>query len=43
MRKVIPGLSALEIADPGKEPLSSDVFAFRGQRSDQIKVRGTAR
>ena len=38
MRKGIPGLSALVTAGLNKEPLSGDVFVFRGRRGDQIKA-----
>ena len=38
MRKGIPGLSALVQVGLNKEPLSGDVFVFRGRRGDQIKV-----
>ena len=38
MRKGIPGLSALVKVSLYKEPLSGDVFVFRGRRGDQIKV-----
>lgn len=38
MRKGIPGLSALVKVALNKEPLSGDVFVFRGRRGDQIKV-----
>ena len=38
MRKGIPGLSALVKVALNKEPLSGDVFVFRGCRGDQIKV-----
>ena len=38
MRKGMPGLSALVKLSLEKEPLSGDVFVFRGRRGDQIKV-----
>jgi len=38
MRKGMPGLSALVKSSLEKEPLSGDVFVFRGRRGDQIKV-----
>ena len=38
MRKGIPGLSALVQVGLNKDPLSGDVFVFRGRRGDQIKV-----
>ena len=38
MRKGTPGLSALVKVALDKEPLSGDVFVFRGRRGDQIKV-----
>lgn len=38
MRKGMPGLAALVTAALGKDPLSGDVFVFRGRRGDQIKV-----
>ena len=38
MRKGMPGLTALVVAGLNKEPLSGDVFVFRGRRGDQIKV-----
>ena len=38
MRKGIPGLSALVKVALDKNPLSGDVFVFRGRRGDQIKV-----
>ena len=38
MRKGIPGLSALVKVALNKEPLSGDVFVFRGRGGDQIKV-----
>jgi len=34
----MPGLSALVTASLDKDPLSGDVFVFRGRRGDQIKV-----
>lgn len=38
MRKGIPGLTALVKAGLDKDPLSGDVFVFRGRGGDQIKV-----
>ena len=38
MRKDIPGLTALVKAGLDKDPLSGDVFVFRGRSSDQIKA-----
>jgi len=38
MRKGIPGLSALVVVGLTKEPLSGDVFVFRGRRGDRVKV-----
>lgn len=38
MRRGITGLSALVAVSLNKEPLSGDVFVFRGRRGDQIKV-----
>ena len=38
MRKGMPGLAALVKSGLAKEPLSGDVFVFRGRRGDQIKV-----
>lgn len=38
MRKAMPGLAALVTVALGKEPLSGDVFVFRGRRGDLIKV-----
>ena len=38
MRKGMPGLSALVAATLDKDPLSGDVFVFRGRHGDQIKV-----
>ena len=38
MRKGIPGLTALVKAGLDKDPLSGDVFVFRGRSSDQIKA-----
>ena len=38
MRKGITGLSALVKVALDKNPLSGDVFVFRGRRGDQIKV-----
>ena len=38
MRKGMPGLAALVASGLDKEPLSGDVFVFRGRRGDQIKV-----
>ena len=38
MRKGMPGLAALVKSGLDKEPLSGDVFVFRGRRGDQIKV-----
>lgn len=38
MRKGMPGLSALVKRDLDREPLSGDIFIFRGRRGDQIKV-----
>lgn len=38
MRKGIPGLTALVKAGMDMEPLSGDVFVFRGRRGDQIKA-----
>lgn len=38
MRKGMPGLAALVKSALGKEPLSGDVYVFRGRRGDLIKV-----
>ena len=38
MRKGMPWLAALVKSGLSKEPLSGDVFVFRGRRGDQIKV-----
>jgi transposase len=38
MRKGMPGLAALVAASLDKDPLSGDVFVFRGRKGDQIKV-----
>lgn len=38
MRKGMPGLSGVVKGSLGREPLSGDVFIFRGRRGDQIKV-----
>lgn len=38
MRKGMPGLAAVVTVALGKEPLSGDVFVFRGRRGDLIKV-----
>ena len=39
MRKGMPGLAALVRSTMDQEPLSGDVFVFRGRRGDLIKVR----
>ncbi|MCL4150087.1 UNVERIFIED_CONTAM: hypothetical protein GTU68_021253, partial [Idotea baltica] len=38
MRKGMPGLAALVVNSLAKDPLSGDVFIFRGRRGDQIKA-----
>ena len=38
MHKGMPGLAAFIVAPLAKDPLSGDVFVFRGRRGDQIKV-----
>ena len=38
MRKGMPGLAALVKVSLDKDPLSGDVFVFRGRQGNQIKV-----